>query len=165
MKNKVIQDYFDLSITDKLKDLEKKIDNIDKKIEKNFGENNNSCCKSDFINKINETSDINNNLFINIINELNSNINTKFEIFNESMKSIDNKMIELDNKIDSLNYKCENLKNNFNEIKQHFDNPASEYHRWLNTAIRTQIPVSFYTSKAINDLNKINKDKKNLSNV
>lgn len=156
--NKVINDYFDLSVTDKLKELEKKIDNIDKNIEHKFKDNKFSLnILEQEYEKINEINNSNNNL-----GEFCKTMDNRLNNLEDLFRNMENRISDMDNKINLINDNFEIITTKLSELKQPTEKKIStlEYHRWLNSSIRTQIPVSFYTSKAIDDLNKISNNKK-----
>ena len=134
----VLQDYFDMSISDRIKELDKKVDTSNNYLHKVFNsiQKDNSLIKQTICKNKDEDKLI--------------------EIY-ELLQNMDKKITETDKNVQLLNEKYDSIKQEIKTIKDNIDNNSNlEYRRWLNNAIRTQIPVSFYTSKALDDLNKIN---------
>lgn len=163
MSKIILQDYFDLSIKDKLNQYETKLDNLNIDIKKNFKETRSTV----------ETLQKENDKIYEHIDKVNTNLTNKLSCFEnvimDKLDKMESFLNNLDKKIneialltEEMNNKFENMKSTLNYIKENSNNNSGilEYHRLLNTAIRRQVPVSFCTSKAIDDLNKLSLNKK-----
>ncbi|ARF09121.1 hypothetical protein Catovirus_2_70 [Catovirus CTV1] len=139
MNKVILQDYFDLSISDKLKEYEKKMDDNSNKLQ------NQISGISDNINKLDYETKIKN---------LENYIDAKFNAIEFFLNKLENKITQMNNSIEKINQVTTKIDNN---LKDSINNSGTlEYHRKLNAAIRKQVPVSFCTSKAIDNLNKLN---------
>lgn len=95
---------------------------------------------------------------ISIYEDKNNELLTKLNILEDNIKSLENASSTIGKISESINLMNSNIELLKNELYTKIDkmDPSIDYYRKLNTAIRTHFPVGFYSSKAVDDLNKLN---------